>query len=608
MASTIAEMDGMGEQLGHEQILAAREKGQSEFATVNRRLMALNRAVAAVTADLDLERVQEAVVAQAVNLLQLGAAVLYLRNETHEEYQTCAHKGLTFPFRLQGGVPIAELQAVAGPPDGALPCFAAGQEMPAWIAALLAAAPAESATLLPLWHGGQMVGLLALLHLQSGERLSPEQQETAHTFGRLVSAALLNAEHHRDTEYGAAESTFLLQISQLLSATFDVAAILEMLAGEACDLMESDVCALYLREPATDSLVLRALQGAERAGVAVAELERLSLERFPATQQAASTGRPAAGAWPGEGDLLSLLGPAFKVRASLTLPLRARGSLLGLLFLARRAPRHFSQADIHLGLKLGTLAALALDNARLYGDQAEQMQQLRAAQAQLIEAEKMASIGRIIAGVAHELNNPLAIIAGYAQMLLESGVPPEIRGDLESIDRGARRAATLVRELLAFARQQPIVPIWFEVEGLVREVVAREQTGLVGAGVQVGVEIEEGLPGMRGDRLQLGQVLSRLIVNAYQAIRSRPDAHRLTVIAKQRTGVQLVVMDDGPSIPADLLDRIFEPFIAPQAAGRVTGLGLSVCYGIVHAHGGRIWAENNAMGGASFFVELPAGQ
>ncbi len=558
-------------------------------------LWRLQRAAVALAQSLVPEEVQQAIVARAREVLQADAAALLLPGAMGRAYVLCAQEGLAGRQAAKARVPRAEGQAMAQEAGGRL--WGAGEEWPAWARGLPEPGEGRALAVFPLLHEGHVLGLVVLL-LRGGAGWQPE---LAAAFAALAAAAVHNADLHREAEYGAAESTFLLQISQLLSATFDAATIGRMVAEEAADLMDSDVCALYLCDPLGEAAELLALNGATPESATVAGLQRVSLEGLPGGRQAAAGGQLQDRPWPSGNEMLSLFGPALGVRAALTIPLRARDSLLGFLLLGRRAPRSYSLAETQLGVKLGTLAALALDNARLYANLGEQMEQVRMAQAQLIEAEKMAALGRIVAGVAHELNNPLAIISGYAQMLLDGGLAPEIGDDVERIDRAARRAAQVVRDLLAFARQQPIAPGPLDVGALVQEVLAREEAGLREAGIALEVAVEEGLPRIRGDHSQLAHVLSQLIANARQAIARRPGAGRLTIGARRGERVQLLVADDGPGIPLELQDRVFEPFAVAQE----TGLGLSMCYGVVKAHGGRIWVENNPTVGATFFVELP---
>ncbi len=569
----------------------------------NRRLAALNRVATVVAGDLDLEYVLEAVVTEAIGVVQADAVALFLPNETHEEYALRAQRGLASPYTIR--LTAKEVEELVGATADAIYLPGAREAMPAWAATLLALSHTKALAVIPLRQRGRLSALLVLLLQDAEAWRQPERQELAAAFGLQVTDALANAQHHRETELGAAESTFLLQISQLLSSTFDVGAILQTLAEEASDLMEGDLCALYLYDAVTDAIELAAVQGATRAAMAAAGLERVPLARLPTARRAGGDGRPANSEWPAEGDLLSLYGPVFGMQASLTVPLRARDSLLGYLYLARQGSRRFTLVETQLGLKLGTLAALALDNARLYDSLTEQMRQVRAAQAQLIEAEKMASLGRIVAGVAHELNNPLAIVSGYAQVLLDGDVPPEVRADLERIDHGARRAAQVVRDLLAFARQQPIMAIRIDVGDMLRSVLQREETRLRESGIALELEIEEKLPAIHGDRFQLEQVLQQLVDNARHVMATHRGGGRLTVRAAGHEQVRLSISDDGPGIAPELIDKVFEPFLTTQEVGQGSGLGLSMCYGVVRAHGGHIWAANNPQGGATFYVEFP---
>ncbi len=573
----------------------------------NHRLEALNQAARIIAHDLDLEYVLGAILSQAMATMHLDAAALFLASESHEEYVIRAQKGVRASYAARARISAADVQPIALAGAGPVLFSASAEGTPAWALSLLAASRTQGLGVVPLHHGNRLFGLLALLSRDEAPWTQAEQREMAAALGLQVAGAVVNAEHHRETELGAAESVFLLQISQLLSATLNVDAILQTLVSEASDLMDTDICALYLYDPVAQEISLAVVQGIARTAVEEAGLQRVPLAQLPVIVHAATEGRPVTGQRPGKGDLLSLFWPAFHMQAALTVPLRARGSLLGFLFLCRKAVRRFTLAETQLGLKLGTLAALALDNAHLYADQKEQMKQLKAAQAQLIEAEKMASLGRIVAGVAHELNNPLAIISGYAQVLLDDDdVAPEVRADLERIDRGARRAAQVVRDLLAFARQQPITPISINVADLLRSVAEREQPALEANGIALRVEIPENLPPICGDRFQIEQVLRQLVGNAQHAVQLRPDtAGRVSLCATYQDHVRLTVSDNGPGIPPDLLDKIFEPFLTAQELGQGAGLGLSMCYGVVRAHGGRIWAGNNPDGGATFYIEFP---
>lgn len=267
-------------------------------------------------------------------------------------------------------------------------------------------------------------------------------------------------------------------------------------------------------------------------------------------------------------------------------------------------------APVVLGGEPAAILAVALPEARLSCGQRQGLRllagllalALRPPAAPPVAPEDDEMLKRVVAGVAHELNNPLAIISGYAQVLLSGGAAAELRPDLERIDRAARRVAQVVRDLLAFAREQPIAATAVPVEGLLRDALASEQAALAASGIGLAIEIAPGVPPVRGDRLQLTRVLVYLLTYARRPTVGHPGASRLTIRASGGERVHLSLSDDGPGIAPELVDRLFEPFLTPQEGG----LSLAVCRSIVRAHGGRIWAANNPAGGTTFHIELPA--
>ncbi len=581
--------------------MAPEETGVRDLSAMGPHQGGLVDAAIALAEDLDLGRVQEAIVAQAAFLCP-DALALFVAAADGSEFGLRAYRGLASSYLSKARVTAGDARALAARAAEGSYTYATSRRAPRWVRRLLSGGRAGSVTIFPLEHAGQLAGLLALLYkAEEGSQMG----EPALAFSRLAAGALGNALQHRETEAAAAESTLLLQVSQLLSATFETEAIARRVTEEAGDLMESDLCALYLYDPIAEDLGLLALAGEACSSPPEGELQRTPISSLLATMPAALQGQAVTSEWPGEGSLLALLGPCYRVQTGLTVPLHARGNLLGLLFFARRSLRRYSLREADLGRKLAALAALSLDNARLYADLDDQMRRAREAQAQLIEAEKMASLGRIVAGVAHALNNPLATVSGYAQLLLAADVPEDVRDDLARIDRGARRAAEIVRELLAFARQRPLVPVAVPVAELVRAALKREAPALHEAGIEVEVDLPEGLPHVRGDRLQLEQVLVHLVANARDAIVAHAGSSHLAIRARQGQGVRIAVSDDGAGFPAELLDKVFEPFLTTREVGHGMGMGLAVSYGIVRAHGGRIWAGNNPGGGATVYIELP---
>ncbi|HSD32417.1 MAG TPA: ATP-binding protein, partial [Gemmatimonadales bacterium] len=233
----------------------------------------------------------------------------------------------------------------------------------------------------------------------------------------------------------------------------------------------------------------------------------------------------------------------------------------------------------------------------------------RRLQDQLIQSEKMSAIGQLIAGIAHDLNNPLASVVGFADFLAESGdVPPALAEPLRVIRQEAERAATIVKNLLSFARRQEGERLPQSLQPLLESVLALLKNQMMALKVETTLTVEPGIPDIEMNPNQITQVFVNLLNNAAQAIASTGKAGHITVTAKRwLDGVAVSIADDGPGIPEELLPRVFEPFFTTKTEGEGTGLGLSICQGIVKEHGGRITLESSPGAGATFTVELLGG-
>ena len=227
-------------------------------------------------------------------------------------------------------------------------------------------------------------------------------------------------------------------------------------------------------------------------------------------------------------------------------------------------------------------------------------------QAKLAHSERMATIGRLVSGVAHEVNNPLAAILGFTDLLLENPeIPPSAQEDLQIILQETQRTKDIVQDLLSFARQRPVQREAVQLNTVLRQTIKLRSYDFASHGVEVTEQFDETLAPALGDAQQLQQVFLNILNNAYDAVQETGHRGRI-VIRTERGGhgVQVVVTDNGTGI-ADP-EHIFDPFYTTKQPGKGTGLGLSICYGIVRAHGGEIQCWNNTEGGGStFVVRLP---
>jgi PAS domain S-box-containing protein len=226
---------------------------------------------------------------------------------------------------------------------------------------------------------------------------------------------------------------------------------------------------------------------------------------------------------------------------------------------------------------------------------------------QLRQSEKLSALGQMISGVAHELNNPLAVIKGYLDLVLaRHDLGPQTKADLEKVARESNRAAKLVGNFLCFARERPPCRQRVELNRLVKGVLELREMDFRIVGIQSVLELEPNLPTTEADPNQLEQVLVNLISNALQALADWP-GRRCLKVATSYSGERIVVKveDSGPGIPADILPHVFEPFFTTKEVGCGTGLGLSIAHSIITEHQGRISYEPSGQGGAGFAIELP---
>jgi PAS domain S-box-containing protein len=236
----------------------------------------------------------------------------------------------------------------------------------------------------------------------------------------------------------------------------------------------------------------------------------------------------------------------------------------------------------------------------------EDVTEEREIQGRLYLTDRLASLGEMAAGIAHELNNPLTGVVALSQLLLESGVPPEIKDDLEAISSEGQRAASVVRNLLSFARSHNLSAQPVEINSIIDQVLKLRAYEHRVNNIEIVTHLAPDLPEIIADRFQMQQVFLNIVLNAEQAMIESHNRGSLTVTTERIEGnIKISFADNGPGIPQDIINRIFDPFFTTKEVGKGTGLGLSICYGIVSKQGGRIYAESQLGQGATFIVELP---
>jgi signal transduction histidine kinase len=379
----------------------------------------------------------------------------------------------------------------------------------------------------------------------------------------------------------------LIQVfSKAISSVFSLPAALEVLCREAPAALGAGGASAWLHDRESRELVLAASSGSS----STADGARLpaDAQELPSIALRDDRARCAEA------------GPNGTCRVSV--PLRGRRRALGVLILEdldrnRAVDPHFLVHADELGQRL----ASAIENQLLLKDVVQARQELA-------QAERLASLGQFVAGVAHELNNPLQGVLGHLELLRRQGrVPAGIRRELRIVAREAERAARIVGNLLVFAggRKAPQRPI--RLNTLVSRTISARGRSCKDARIEIVSQLDEGHPRVMANRVLLQQALLNILVNAEQELTTSGGGRIVvtTRVLDSAGGVRLQVRDTGRGIAAGALPRVFEPFYSTKEVGRGTGLGLAVAYGTIKDHHGTLVADNHPDGGAMFTIELP---
>lgn len=278
---------------------------------------------------------------------------------------------------------------------------------------------------------------------------------------------------------------------------------------------------------------------------------------------------------------------------------------MGIMGISSRESREYTSNDENLMVAIGRQLATTIEKVRLYEETCRAYEDLRHTQEQLLQSEKMSAVGQLIAGVAHELNNPLTAILGYAQLLESEGLGERAKDFVAKLFKQAQRTHRVVQNLLSFARQRKPQKEKVDICKIIDETLALRDYDLRVNNIGLERQIEPSIPAVTADPHQLEQVFLNIINNAVDAVLEQGSGGSLKVRVYAKAGrVHAEFHDSGFGIKEP--QRIFDPFYTTKSVGKGTGLGLSICYGIIKEHGGEIAARNREEGGAVIEVRLPA--
>ena len=401
------------------------------------------------------------------------------------------------------------------------------------------------------------------------------------------------------------------ELSHALIANFDLPRLLDLIVTTAIEVTGADRGSVMLLDEEQGILTIKAAKGIDEE---IMHATRLKLGEGIAGRVALS-GKPLLlGRSDDEPTLRQLQQRQKEISSAISVPLRIEERIVGTLNVNEfNRATEFGEDDLRSLTLFADQAALALEKAQLYRDSQHQLEKLLSVldelsrtQAQLIHSEKLASLGVLAGGVAHEINNPLMVILGRTELtLMEDQLPEELKQNLETIRTETERIAQIVQNLLTFSRksrQEKIETVNIN-EVLIRTLMLSEHQLTVG-NVEVVKKLDTSLGEIQANPGQLQQVFMNLMINAHHAM---PDGGKLTVCsgALPDDRVFVEIEDTGTGISEDHLDRIFDPFFTTKDEGKGTGLGLSVSRNIIENHGGMIAVHSIAGKGTTFRIVLP---
>jgi signal transduction histidine kinase len=420
-----------------------------------------------------------------------------------------------------------------------------------------------------------------------------------------AAVAIRNARLYEETQRRLRYNETLVSISQVLGSTLDLTDLLRRATREMVRALGGDMGVAWLLTPDRRRFVPLVGYHIPKDVLGATAASSLLLDDPVITALKAARGPIAAA--DSQAEEWSGMAAARVVahKSMLIQPIFWNDELIGgFSILWLREPHRFSPDELRLAEGIALQGALAIENSRLYEGVKQQMAELKQTQAQLVQSTKLAAIGELAANIAHEINNPLTTVLGFASFIAER-LPADdpTREELGLIQEEASRARDIVRDLLQFSRQRDFMPEPSETNTVLEQVVAmvRRQGAL--NTITVTEAYGADLPMVEMDVPRIKQVFLNIINNAVYAMK---DGGALTIRTTLDGGtVRIAFEDTGPGIPAEVLGRIFDPFFTTKPEVSGTGLGLSVSLGIVQSHGGMIDVKSTVGAGTIFSVALP---
>jgi signal transduction histidine kinase len=576
-----------------------------QYRLSKRAIDAVLHANPALNASLDLQRVLSSLLTAALDLAPGNRSHIFLYNRGHLSFGAALDKegktdtpysnprenGLTYTVARSGKTKII-------PDMKNDPLFKNAPKD--WHGSIVS---------IPLKTGERVVGVMNISRPKPGP-FTKDAIRIWNLFSNQAAIAIENARLFEAERKQNERIEALRSAVTAINSSLDISDVLDFILTELRRVIPYDSASIML----TDGDRLRVVGGRDLPD---GEIIGKTFPSNELDQEIAATRKPLIIEDAREDERFLGWGGTGYVRGWLSVPLISKEKMIGYITIDSRSPGAFSQDDAEIATSFAYEAAMAVENATLHKNLKDKLRDLQESRDQLLQSEKLAAIGRLVAGVAHELNNPLTSIIGIAQILQTYEVNREISDYLESLVKEAHRTANIVRSLLDFARQHKPKKEVIEIHQILKSVVDILAYDLRSNNINLVTDFSPDVPSTMADPHKLQQVFVNLITNAKQAIVESKEKAQITVITQTGASlyfqkkhnrekvIRIIIKDNGPGIPTAALPHVFDPFYTTKPIGGGTGLGLAVCHGIIKEHGGYMWVESTEGKGAAFHIELP---
>lgn len=579
-------------------------------------MAALRHTTLDITSQLDMSPLLHSIIERAAKLLGATGGVIHLHHPIEKGLEIVASQGLAVDYtgeKLKLGEGVAGKVIQSGEPlivndykewEGKGPQLVDGATR-----AIIG---------VPMRWQNRVIGVLDIID-QGGDKIFDEDDIwLLSLFADQAAIAIENARLYEQTDeklrHRVAELTALNAIAESLTRTLELDEIMESIVRRVAKVMQARICTIRLVEG--DELTIGAAVGYKDAS---ARQHTIKIDERLARIVRDQRPLMVEDLWKAKDTPPSRQMRAWReeVHSFLGVPMISKGQTIGILSIYGEEPHRFTQEEISLLLTIANQAALAIENARLYerarghAEELEQLveertKELRAIHAELLQSAKLATLGQLAAGVAHELNNPLGAVSGYLELLQEEmELRPQEMEYMGRIEKRIQQATKIVGELKSLG--MPSEPAWqtIDVNNVLEETLTLVERRLSLHQIKVQREMAPHLPQIHADPDRLQQVFINLITNARQAME---EGGTLRVVSREsRNGewLEMIFADTGEGIAKEHLDKLFTPFFTTRSPGEGMGLGLSVSLRHVRDHGGAIDAWSERGRGTVFRVVLP---